>query len=365
MCEKVKYEKLPLHINEQCKRLQDRGLILNDLEYAKSILSSIGYYRLSAYFLPFQEDKEKHLFYSNVKFEQVVNMYKFDCMLRCLLINPIESAEVQARTRLTYYLSLEHNDAFCYLNKNLYSAKFLGEQLAREDIIRECRHLPETDITYIWEELRKQGYITKKGNIQKRFSQIENVNIDNITLEEKEAVYKCFDKSPYDIFMGHIANSVIESQEVFVRHFRTKYFDEYLPLWMVTEIVSLGQISRLFTGLNSENKQNIAKLYNLPHRTIGQWLHSLTYLRNMCAHHSRLWNRKLEIAPTRPRNLPENEIWSKQLFSLLVVLKYLVSDSFDWNNFIQSLNALLDENKFVDIKAMGFPDDWEKWLTNK
>ena len=74
MCDKVKYNKPPLSINKQCERLKSRGLILNKIEYAKSILSSIGYYRLSAYFLPFQEDKDKHLFYQDVKFEQPVNL---------------------------------------------------------------------------------------------------------------------------------------------------------------------------------------------------------------------------------------------------------------------------------------------------
>ena len=361
MCDKIKYSKPPLTIDQQCEQLEKRGLIISDKDYAKSILLSIGYYRLSAYFLPFQENKKKHIFYPDVKFEQVVNVYKFDCQLRSILLIPIESAEVRIRTKLTYELAIKYNDPFCYLNKEIYSPKFLGQQIAREDLIRELRHLPDSDISLIWGKIRKAGFITKKGIVIKTPLSIEEFTIDLNPLEI-EAVYNCLINSTYKRFTHSIHSSESESQEEFVRHFGNKYLDEHLPIWMVTEIVSLGMISRLFSGLNSENKQEIAANYNLAHRILSQWLHSLTYLRNMCAHHSRLWNRYLEIAPTRPRTLPEAEVWNKKLFSLLVVLKYLVSNSFDWEEFISNLENLLNKNKFIDTKAMGFPDDWKEWL---
>ena len=122
----MKYEKPPLTIDKQLDKLTNRGLIIKNRKKAYQSLSEINYYRLSAYFLPFQQDKKKHIFYPKATFEKVVRFYRFDEALRNIVMPIIESAEVLARMRITYYLVIKYNDPFCYLSKNNYTKKFLG-----------------------------------------------------------------------------------------------------------------------------------------------------------------------------------------------------------------------------------------------
>jgi abortive infection bacteriophage resistance protein len=53
----------------------------------------------------------------------------------------------------------------------------------------------------------------------------------------------------------------------------------------------------LFKGLKNSVKKEIATKYSLHHKTLISWMHFLTYIRNLCAHHSRLWNKELAIKP--------------------------------------------------------------------
>jgi abortive infection bacteriophage resistance protein len=98
---------------------------------------------------------------------------------------------------------------------------------------------------------------------------------------------------------------------------------------------------------------------------LTNWMHSLVYLRNLCAHHSRLWNRALEIAPLKPKELPEKDLWSNRVYSLLLVLKYLTPEDFNWTKSILKLKWLFFRNKFVDFKAMGLPRGWDRELKRK
>ncbi len=65
--------------------------------------------------------------------------------------------------------------------------------------------------------------------------------------------------------------------------------------------MSLGSLSTLYNGLRPEPRRRIAEGLGLPHPVLRSWLHFLTYLRNVCAHHARLWDRELAIRPEIPR----------------------------------------------------------------
>ncbi|WP_411741468.1 Abi family protein [Pseudomonas sp. BF-RE-29] len=52
----------------------------------------------------------------------------------------------------------------------------------------------------------------------------------------------------------------------------------------------------------SVDKKAIASRFNLPFEVLASWLHTLTFIRNCCTHHSRLWNRELSIRPSLPKN---------------------------------------------------------------
>ena len=356
----MRYPKQPLTIDEQLDKLVARGLTIRDRNKAHQVLSRINYYRLSAYYLPFQKDKKQHIFHPGASFERIARLYEFDKALRNIVLPPVEAAEVLARTRITYYLVMKYKDPFCYLNRNLYSKKFLGEQIAREDLER---FLPEGAVLSIWTLLVDKGYLDHKGNIKRRI-------LDARDLEGKEPgvfqeVQNLFQTSTFDIWMKRMDESIKESKEEFVRHYLNTYYDDSpgFPLWITSEIISFGQLSKLYAGLNSDDRTAIAEQYGLSHRVFGQWLHAIIYLRNMCAHHSRLWNRVLEIRPVCPRELPEKEFWSDRMFSMLLALKYLTPASFNWFRVVLRLQWLFLNNRFVNIQAMGIPHGWQGVLS--
>ena len=58
----------------------------------------------------------------------------------------------------------------------------------------------------------------------------------------------------------------------------------------------------MFSGLLSQDQDAIAQAYGVADgRVFASWLRSLNYLRNVCAHHSRLWNRNMVDQPRLPQ----------------------------------------------------------------
>lgn len=154
------------------------------------------------------------------------------------------------------------------------------------------------------------------------------------------------------------------SRDAFVEHFKINYAGyPVLPIWMTTELISLGSLSRLYRGMTSVDKHAVAAHFNLHPKRLQDWLHVLTYVRNVCAHHSRLWNRELAISPSAMHEpewcqpiLPRRD----RLFCVLLILRFMLGQSGNGTDWRDTCNAL-----FIPIamearwrRAMGFPDNW-------
>lgn len=90
-----------LPYSDQIKKLKQRGCIISDEQLCISYLTDIGYYRLSAYFLPFKKNDDSY--HSGTTFESVYYLYEFDRKLRTILFGAIETVEVSLRSRLSYF----------------------------------------------------------------------------------------------------------------------------------------------------------------------------------------------------------------------------------------------------------------------
>ncbi|UNU72562.1 Abi family protein [Moraxella nasovis] len=78
----------------------------------------------------------------------------------------------------------------------------------------------------------------------------------------------------------------------FVKHHLQHYAD--FPIWAVCEVWDFGTMSKLYQGMKSQDKNQIAKLYNLADGKVLQThLHAFNFIRNVSAHHSRLWNKPI------------------------------------------------------------------------
>jgi abortive infection bacteriophage resistance protein len=70
---------------------------------------------------------------------------------------------------------------------------------------------------------------------------------------------------------------------------------------MILEISSFGNLSNIYKNLRpGQDRRAIANYFGLDDSTFSSWLHSFTYVRNLCAHHSRFWNKRLGISPQIP-----------------------------------------------------------------
>lgn len=114
--------------------------------------------------------------------------------------------------------------------------------------------------------------------------------------------------SNFEKTLKKIQEEIKRSDEDFMKEFAKNYSDEMPPCWMTMEIVSFGTLSMLYKNLNSgSTKRKIANHFGLNDRVFESWIHTLVYLRNVCAHHSRLWNKDLRIQPILPKS--NAEIW--------------------------------------------------------
>ena len=127
------------------------------------------------------------------------------------------------------------------------------------------------------------------------------------------------------------------SKEDFVKHFREKYRMPHPPIWAVCEVLSFGQVSRFCKSLNDPgDRQEIANTYGLDEKILTSFLHHLTLVRNLAAHHGRLWNRKMVVKFRIPQNRPsglgvnfqnstqEEFGIERRIYNTLVMLLYLV-----------------------------------------
>ena len=179
----------------------------------------------------------------------------------------------------------------------------------------------------------------------------------------------------HERWIDELKQETDRSTEPFIRHFRKQYGDSNstLPLWMLVEIMSFGKTLTFFRGVHGELRREIAALYKVPDVVLLSWLTSLNAVRNICAHHGRLWNRVLGYKPKLPnaKKYPEwhtpVSIPQDRVFIILTIVRYFLGFIAPTSRWQDRLQKLLDSNRDISIAAMGFPADWEKsplWAKN-
>lgn len=109
----------------------------------------------------------------------------------------------------------------------------------------------------------------------------------------------------HEEMMEVINTQICRSRERFVIHHRQKYGDIY-PVWVVVEIMSFGNLAKMYSNLVPSVAKPAADDIGIHHRFVKNWLHGMAVLRNICAHHGRLYNRLLPFKPTLMKNDRKN-----------------------------------------------------------
>lgn len=151
----------------------------------------------------------------------------------------------------------------------------------------------------------------------------------------------------------------VREKEPVISHHKFKY-PGFFPIWVIVEYMSFNALSKYLNNLNANDQKLISRKYfQLNEQFLISWLHSLSVLRNICAHYGHLYKRNFDIKPKSYREWPLN--LSDELVKQVLILKEL-STSINFNKFISYLSSFEIKNKFVKLSDYGFPVALEKLL---
>ncbi|MBU3093928.1 Abi family protein [Clostridium sp. CF011] len=146
-------------------------------------------------------------------------------------------------------------------------------------------------------------------------------------------------------------------EELFIIHHKTKYNGQ-VPIWVVMEITTFGTLSMFFNNLKVEDKKAIGLMCGVHYSMLTGWLKSLSHIRNVCAHYSRIYNKKFNIKPVIPKIYGGYQIDNERIFSFILVIKHSIQNKSEWDSFLINLKALIDQYETINLSLIGFPINW-------
>lgn len=203
-------------------------------------------------------------------------------------------------------------------------------------------------------------------SVRARMTQIYSEGTGNSHWFLDKELYRC----DFDKLVEDIAADVNRSNEDFIKHYKNKYGEPGLPpCWMSLEVVSFGTLSRLYQSLKKDdNKKRLAQSYGIADVNVFEnWLHAISNLRNCCAHHGRIWNRRFMVNMILPYNTSRQfmnrdsltTIKRNKIFPLLSAIKFLLDSIDTSNSFKEILLSLLNRDiHLLSLRDMGFPSNW-------
>lgn len=162
-----------------------------------------------------------------------------------------------------------------------------------------------------------------------------------------------------------LEREILRSKETFIEHYINTYTNPIEPpSWMSLEVTSMGLLSKIFTNLkNNKCKDSITKYFALKDvHILENWMRCFSLIRNICAHHSRVWNRRITkmTIPKKPLNIyiKNNNLLQYKIYLYLVNIYYILKIVDPLNNFRNRLLEIMHSCPLAQEKEMGFPKNW-------
>lgn len=298
----TEFNKAALTAEEQLNLLISRGLLVEDKTSAVDILKRIGYYRLSAYMRYFQQGVN-HEFVPNTNFANIIELYNFDEKLRSICFDSIRKIEIAYRAAISNVMCKKYGSHWFY-NQSAFkdSQKIL-----------ECRAVIESEI--------------KKKNS--------------------------------------------EYAETFIAKYYKKYDNPDLPpFWTIAETLTIGSLNKIYQMISNSDKREIIKYlgfsFDIKFLAFANWLFSVCVIRNICAHHSRLFNRIFRISPTKQALIKElNTDYRNTFYYLAMIINYYLKTISNDISFEDDLIRLFAKYPNIDKTKMGIPANWQGFTITK
>ncbi|WP_199799628.1 Abi family protein [Porphyrobacter sp. SLTP] len=310
------YNKTFLTIDQQIAKLKSRLLPIDDDADASAKLEHYGYYRLSGYWhclrkFDLLSGAALDDFREGTTLSHAIELLEFDCRLRAAFQGAAEKIEIALRVQIAILLGAQDPWAHRQPDK-LYS-----------------------------------GFTSR---IDPRTGTI-----------------------PYNEWISKLDQHEARSKEQFAVHFREKYLQPP-PIWVSIELWDFGMLSRLIGGLTVTDQKALGQKYGLARRELlPSWVRSINHIRNVAAHHSRLWNRSPADQPVPPKagELPELDHLANDNFALVRLygiaapMQYLLrqidpSAASEWAEKLKLLMPEFPAIPGVPVTQTGFPTGWEQ-----
>ena len=295
----------PRTIEEQIRLLRSRGMQFNDEEYAKECLSHISYFRLKYYWTDMIDEETDHDFLEGTSFDDVIARYNFDRILRQILFDAIETIEVALRAKIINLLSQAKDNGLWYLDESLFE-----KMDYYEDFLLDLKYEFERST----EPFAKE-YIAKHTNWDSESMEGDNPDA-----------------------------------------------------WMILEVATFGTLSKMYKNLKNQLPQRatIANEFGLySAKELSSWLEAISVLRNIVAHHSRLWNRSLAKQPMNIKGhrdkwlcTPFTDNQKKKPYGVITAMLYLCNAVYPENIIKTKILSLLDSSKDIPYGKLGFTGNW-------
>lgn len=168
-------------------------------------------------------------------------------------------------------------------------------------------------------------------------------------------------KAAHTAFLNEVNTHLSRSHESFIaEYYETYHKPDHPPSWMIMECLSFGMISKLYGNIRDRKaRMAIADNFGQFNEVIKSWMRSLTYTRNLCAHHARLWNRFFINKPQHVQCNNGRTLNSSPFYLQASILIHLISKIDPYYEWKFKLMSLFREYPLIPFEAMGFNSNWE------
>jgi abortive infection bacteriophage resistance protein len=164
-----------------------------------------------------------------------------------------------------------------------------------------------------------------------------------------------------------LLSEIDRSREPFMKHFRENYGTHHRvpPVWCAIEVISFGSLVTLYRNTTRKVKKSVSNVFGIPPEVLESWILALNSVRNLCAHHGRLWNKELGVKPMIPvaPHYPEwhepVRIGPERVFGILSICKHCLDRIAPQSQWPDRLDQLLASYPEIPIAEMGFPENWQ------
>lgn len=317
----ARYRKPPLTHEELVGRMRGHGIGIDDEAKALRYLGEIGYYRLSPYVIPFRVLRSSEKVKPGTTFDDILRLYVFDRHLRLLVLDGIERIEVAVRANLTDVMATSTGDSHWYTQLNHFR-----NQGAQSELLSQLTHRCEAQLRRPAEEPGDD--VTYPGALE---------------------------------------------------HYLTHYGQPVLPpSWLMVEMLTIGQLQHMISNLKMRSmRTRIARGLGLNDELLQSWLRAYVRVRNVCAHHGRLWNVGLGVAAKLPktggtpwltdRSSVEKDPLRRRLYPVLVSIQSTLHTINPHSSWGSRLIQLMAEYPEVPLSGLGMFPGWEEdefWVTS-